>query len=86
MVLRFADAAPLGLLRHKNVMINPSRDERVQRGDKIIVLAEDDDSYEVGPEPSDIVVEHEGDVLTPRSPRPENKWSSEPATTKSSSN
>jgi hypothetical protein len=70
-VLRFADAAPLGLLRHKNVMINPPRGEVVQRGDRIIVLAEDDDSYEVGPKPSDIVVEHEEDVHTPKTPRPE---------------
>jgi hypothetical protein len=70
-VLRFADAAPLGLLRHKNVMINPPRGEVVQRGDRIIVLAEDDDSYEVGPKPSDIIVEHEDDVHTPKTPRPE---------------
>jgi hypothetical protein len=34
-------------------------------------LAEDDDSYEVGPKPSDIIVEHEEDVHTPKTPRPE---------------
>ena len=43
----------------------------MQRGDRITGLAEDDDSYEVGPKPSDIVVEHEEDVHTPKTPRPE---------------
>lgn len=71
-VLRFADAAPLGLLRRNgDVLLNPPNGELVRAGDKVIVLAEDDYSYKVGPKPSGIVVEHEDEVLTPRTPRPE---------------
>lgn len=71
-LLRFADAAPLGLLRKNgDVLLNPPSGVVVRAGDKIVVLAEDDNSYAVGPKPSDIVVEHEDEVLTPRTPRPE---------------
>lgn len=71
-LLRFADAAPLGLLRKNgDVLLNPPSGVVMRAGDKIVVLAEDDNSYAVGPKPSDIVVEHEDEVLTPRTPRPE---------------
>ena len=51
-------------------MINPPRGEVVQRGDRIIVLAEDDDSTKsVRNHP--VCVEHEEDVHTPKTPRPE---------------
>jgi Trk K+ transport system NAD-binding subunit len=45
---RFDDAVPLGI-RHQNgsVSINPPNDKKIAEGDKILVLAEDNDSYEV---------------------------------------
>lgn len=45
---RFDDAVPLGI-RHEDgsVSINPPNDREIVKGDKILVLAEDNDSYEV---------------------------------------
>lgn len=45
---RFDDAIPIGV-RHANasVSINPPNDYEIVEGDKILVLAEDNDSYEV---------------------------------------
>jgi len=46
---RFDDAVPLGVksARDGNVHINPENDHVINDGDRILVLAEDNDSYEV---------------------------------------
>eukprot|EP00286_Rhodomonas_abbreviata_P025993 CAMPEP_0181292280 /NCGR_PEP_ID=MMETSP1101-20121128/2421_1 /TAXON_ID=46948 /ORGANISM="Rhodomonas abbreviata, Strain Caron Lab Isolate" /LENGTH=789 /DNA_ID=CAMNT_0023396737 /DNA_START=350 /DNA_END=2721 /DNA_ORIENTATION=+ len=46
---RFDDAIPIGLKRiqHNEILLNPANDMLIEEGDEIMVLAEDDDSYEV---------------------------------------
>ena len=46
---RFDEAIPLGIKSSKDgrVYINPENDHKIEDGDKILVLAEDNDSYEV---------------------------------------
>mmetsp|Transcript_28414 Transcript_28414/g.60182 ORF Transcript_28414/g.60182 Transcript_28414/m.60182 type:complete len:1000 (+) Transcript_28414:244-3243(+) len=46
---RFNDAVPLGIKSSSDgkVYINPANDHMINEGDKILVLAEDNDSYEV---------------------------------------
>lgn len=46
---RFDEAIPLGIKSVKDgrVYINPENDHKIEDGDKILVLAEDNDSYEV---------------------------------------
>lgn len=46
---RYDDAIPLGIKSAKDnrVHINPENDHKIEDGDKILVLAEDNDSYEV---------------------------------------
>ena len=46
--VRFADAQPIGILRDETVLINPPRHEAMRPRDELIVIAEDDDSYESG--------------------------------------
>ena len=45
-MLSFADAVPVGVVREGTVLMNPPLDFVVGAGDEIIVLAEDDDTYE----------------------------------------
>ncbi|KAH8075624.1 hypothetical protein JL721_1638 [Aureococcus anophagefferens] len=47
--VRFPDAVPLGILRNGDVLLNPGRSATVEAGDGLVVLAEDDDSYEAAP-------------------------------------
>lgn len=44
---RFDDAVPIGVKHDGLVILNPADDQEIQDGDEILVLAEDDDSYEV---------------------------------------
>ena len=45
---RFDDAVPIGIKSNSGkVFINPKNDHIIQEGDKILVLAEDNDTYEV---------------------------------------
>jgi hypothetical protein len=46
---RFDDAVPIGVKKAADgtIVINPMHDFRIQRGDEILVLAEDNDSYSV---------------------------------------
>ena len=44
-MLSFADAVPVGVVREGTVLMNPPLDFVVGAGDEIIVLAEDDDTY-----------------------------------------
>ena len=46
---RFDDAVPIGIKSFSDgeVLINPENDQVIKEGDKILVLAEDNDSYEV---------------------------------------
>merc|ERR1719464_13967 len=48
-VCRFDDAVPIGVKSSRNgkVYINPKNDHMINKGDKILVLAEDNDSYSV---------------------------------------
>ncbi|KAH8078178.1 hypothetical protein JL720_9856 [Aureococcus anophagefferens] len=47
--VRFPDAVPLGIFRNGDVLLNPGRSATVEAGDGLVVLAEDDDSYEAAP-------------------------------------
>jgi hypothetical protein len=44
---RFDDAVPIGIKHDDVVQLNPPDDQIIEDGDEILVLAEDDDSYEV---------------------------------------
>merc|ERR1712238_129140 len=48
-ICRFDDAVPIGVKSSKDgkVYINPKNDHLIHKNDKILVLAEDNDSYEV---------------------------------------
>lgn len=45
--VRFDDAVPIGIKHDDVVVLNPPDDQIIEDGDEILVLAEDDDSYEV---------------------------------------
>ena len=45
-MLSFADAVPVGVVREGTVLMNPPLDFVVGTGDEITVLAEDDDTCE----------------------------------------
>jgi len=44
---RFDDAVPVGVKRGKDVVMCPPNDYRIESGDKILCLAEDNDTYKV---------------------------------------
>eukprot|EP00937_MAST-01D_sp_MAST-1D-sp2_P003885 g3885.t1 len=52
---RMMDATPIGIYRDGQVMLNPATSVTLKATDEVIVIAEDDDTYEVA-EPVDIVV------------------------------
>jgi K+/H+ antiporter YhaU regulatory subunit KhtT len=47
LLTRFDDAVPVGIKHNGKVILSPSDDYIIQKGDEILVLAEDDDSYDV---------------------------------------
>merc|ERR1711871_570822 len=52
---RMPDATPIGIYRDGRVMLNPATSVTLKATDEVIVIAEDDDTYQVE-EPVDIVV------------------------------
>ena len=50
-MLRFADAVPLGIKTNGRVVINPPDSTLLQDGDEVVVLAEDDDTYSAADAP-----------------------------------
>jgi Trk K+ transport system NAD-binding subunit len=51
-LLRFEDAVPCGVkmaARNGHISINPPDTYVMQEGDELLVIAEDDDSYQPGP-------------------------------------
>lgn len=78
MVFIFPAAIPLGFKRHEYLLMNPSGDEVFREGDKLLVLAEDDDTYEPDMENfarlQNVIKtgEEKTPVLPPADPIPEN--------------
>jgi ion channel POLLUX/CASTOR len=48
---RFPDGIPMGLRRGDDLLINPAIDTRLEAGDAILILAEDDSTIDYRPEP-----------------------------------
>jgi len=64
-LMRFEHAVPVGFRRGDRTVINPSDHEVLIEGDQLLVLAEDNDTYEPGPAPQivdDGVVPHYTEV------------------------
>ena len=49
MSLRFADACPIGVNRAGKIQLNPGPDFVFEKGDGLVVLAEDNDTYGCAP-------------------------------------
>lgn len=71
---RFDAAVPIGLKHDGVVTIAPLDDQLIEAGDEILVLAEDDDSYEVNDGSSRIILPEDCKLTrTPTVPRNEGK-------------